>query len=80
MSNNKRLAQAIKIEVIFKHTLFDKVRNLFVSKRKQFPRVALFEGYDTYSTATGDLSVRWGRNRYVYPMHKIERMKFTYPE
>lgn len=66
------------IEVIFKRSLFDMVRNLFVPKSKRFPRVATFSGFDDFEIESdGFLSVHFGKSCYLYPAHKIARIKTT---
>lgn len=66
------------IEVIFKLSLFDMVRNLFVPKAKQTPRVATFTSFDDFEIESdGFLSVRFGKSCYLYPAHKIARIKTT---
>lgn len=66
------------IEVIFKRSLFEMVRNLFVPKAKRFPRVATFSGFDGFEIESeGFLSVRFGKSCYLYPAHKIARIKTT---
>lgn len=50
----------VSVEVIFKRSLADVVRNLFVSKAKRFPRVATFEGTTSCAIEDGFLSVSWG--------------------
>ena len=66
-----------KIEVIFKRSVADVVRNLFRSKAKRFPRVAVFEveNRNNFVITDGGLRVEFGDTAYVSPMHKIERIK-----
>lgn len=65
------------IEVIFKRSWVQVIRNLFVPKAKRYPRVATFKGFTDYNVSEHQLYVRWGGARYIYPMHKIERIKFS---
>lgn len=66
------------IEVIFKRSLFDMVRNLLVPKSKRFPRVATFTGFDDFEIESdGGLSIRFGKRYYLYPAHMIARIKST---
>lgn len=68
----------VSVEVIFKRTLSDVVRNLFVSKAKRLPRVATFKGATNHCIEDGFLSVSWGTTYYTYPLHKVERIKTVY--
>ncbi|WWY65348.1 hypothetical protein [Escherichia phage vB_EcoP_LHP] len=66
------------IVVHFKHTLGDKLRNLFRPKAKRFPEVATFTGFDEHiMTGLGGLKVRWGDSVYHYPSHQLRRVKVT---
>lgn len=68
-----------KIEVIFKRSVADVVRNLFRSKSKRYPRVAVFEveNHDDFDITDGGLRVDFGDTAYIYPMHKIARIKVS---
>lgn len=70
----------VSVEVIFKRTLSDVVRNLFVPKAKRFPRVVTFEGTTSYTLEDGFLSVSWGSTYYTYPLHKVARIKTVYSD
>lgn len=70
----------VSVEVIFKRSLADVVRNLFVSKAKRFPRVATFKGTTSCAIVAGFLSVSWGNTYYTYPLHKIARIKTVYSD
>lgn len=65
------------IEVIFKRSKLQWIKNLFLKKAKRFPRVASFEGFSGYRFSDAGLLVQWGSSRYFYPMHKLERVKFV---
>ncbi|AIT13690.1 hypothetical protein BJD52_gp15 [Salmonella phage BP12B] len=59
-----------KIEVIFKRSLSDILGGT--------PRVAEFEGMLHYGiTKEGALYIGWRNRRYVYPAHRIKRIKIT---
>lgn len=70
----------IKVEIIFKHTLADKVKNLFRPKAKRFPAVVTFTGFDAASHSTQGVRVRWGKTAYHYPWHQVKRLKLTYKD
>lgn len=70
----------VSVEVIFKRTLSDLVRNLFVAKSKRLPRVATFKGNSSHVIEDGFLSVSWGNTYYTYPLHKVERIKTVYSD
>lgn len=63
-----------KIEVIFKRSVVDVVSNLFRRKAKRYPRVAKFDA-KSFVVGAGGLCVNFGGVSYIYPMHKIARIK-----
>ncbi|MGL5456716.1 MAG: hypothetical protein ACRDB3_17745 [Citrobacter telavivensis] len=65
------------IEVIFKRSKLQWLKNIFRKKAKRFPAVATFEGFTGYKFSEAGLMVQWGNSRYFYPMHKLERVKFV---
>lgn len=68
----------VTIEVIFKRSFADLVRNLFVPKAKRFPRVATFNGLSNYFVGQDkSLLVEFSNVAYCYPSHKIARIKLT---
>lgn len=70
----------VNIEVIFKRSVFDVLRNLFVPKAKRFPRVATFRDVnigDYHITEESSLRVDFGEVSYIYPSHKIGRIKVS---
>lgn len=71
------LANIKSIEVIFKRSKLQWVKNLFLKKAKRFPRVVNFEHFTGYRFSDAGLMVQWGSSRYFYPMHKLERVKFV---
>lgn len=64
------------ITVHFKHSIADKVKNLFRSKAKRFPAVVTFTGYRDAQYGLDGLMVAWGNSTYFYPLHTIKRVKF----
>lgn len=64
------------ITVHFKHSIADKVKNLFRRKAKRFPAVVVFAGCDVAEYTTKGLRVTWGDTTYYYPLHTIKRVKF----
>lgn len=64
------------ITVHFKHSIADKVKNLFRRKAKRFPAVAVFTNFDEAEYTTKGLRVSWGPTTYYYPLHTIKRVKF----
>ena len=64
------------ITVHFKHSIADKVKNLFRRKAKRFPAVAVFTGYSEARYTADGLIVEWGNSTYFYPLHTIKRVKF----
>lgn len=69
------------VVVHFKHTLADKVKNLFRKKAQRFPAVATFTGFDhAHFSAIGGLKVVWGDTQYHYPPHTIKRVKLHHVE
>lgn len=70
----------VSVEVIFKRTLSDVVRNLFVPKSKRFPRVVTFKGVTSHTITDGLLEVSWGNTYYAYPLHKVARIKTVYSD
>lgn len=68
-----------KLTIHFKHTLVDKVKNLFRPKSNRFPAVAEFEVY-SYEYTGGSLEVQFehGADAYYYPLHTIKRVKAEY--
>lgn len=72
------MGRILSIEVIFKHTLLDKITNLFRRKGKAYPRVATFKDFSSYSVSDNYLLVTFGKQSYIYPMHNIGRIKVTY--
>lgn len=66
------------IEVIFKRSFADVVRNLFVPKAKRFPRVATFTGFSHHWVEPDkSLHVEFTNVAYCYPAHKIARIKLS---
>lgn len=56
------------VEVIFKRSLSDILGGL--------PRVATFKDMDRYTVKSdGTLSVWWDGVQYIYPSHRIKRLK-----
>lgn len=67
------------VEIIFKRSLADVLRNLFVPKAKRFPRVATFTNMDSYDLMeNGDVTLVWGSTYYTYPRRGIRRIKAVY--
>lgn len=64
------------ITVHFKHSIADKVKNLFRRKAKRFPAVVGFTGFDEAEYNEKGLRVTWGHTTYYYPLHTIKRVKF----
>lgn len=64
------------ITVHFKHSIADKVKNLFRRKAKRFPEVVVFAGYAVAEYTTKGLRVTWGETTYYYPLHTIKSVKF----
>ena len=74
------LDNTVNIEVIFKRSLADVLRNLFVPKAKRFPRVATFRDVhvdDYHITEESSLRVDFGDVSYIYPSHYIGRIKVS---
>ncbi len=65
------------IEVIFKRSKLQWVKNLFRKKAKRFPKVATFTGFIGYRLSEAGLTVGWGGTRYFYPLHMIALVKFV---
>ena len=71
--------ELVSVEVIFKHSVFDVIRNLFVPKAKRFPRVATFTGMSSFVIEEdGSLSVSWDNTYYHYPANMLARIKTVY--
>lgn len=70
----------LTITVHFKHTLADKVKNLFRPKAKRFPAVVTFAGFDDANYQSNGLVVTWGNTDYYYPLHTIKRVKVQVTE
>lgn len=61
------------VHVIFKRTLGDIIGGC--------PRKATFKDMDHFVVKQdGALVVEWGRDKYIYPAHKIARIKLSRPE
>lgn len=72
------MSQIKSVEVIFKRSLADVVRNLFVPKAKRFPRVATFTGFSGfYLYDDQSIHLEFGNVSYNYPSHKIGRIKIV---
>lgn len=72
------MSQVKSIEVIFKRSWSDVIRNVFVSKAKRFPRVATFTGFSYYCVHSDkSLTVEFNNVTYCYPSHKIGRIKIV---
>lgn len=72
------MSQVKTIEVIFKRSLADVVRNLFVPKAKRFPRVVTFTGFSYHWIASDkSLHVEFTNAAYCYPAHKVARIKVS---
>lgn len=68
------MSQAITIH--FKHTIVDKVKNLFRPKAKRFPDVAVFKGVVIGYVGEGCLNISFDHQTYYrYPLHTIKRIK-----
>lgn len=65
------------VTVHFKHSIADKVKNLFRRKDKRFPAVAVFTDYSEARYTGDSLIVEWGNSTYFYPHHTIKRVKFV---
>ncbi|UQK57855.1 hypothetical protein Kp7_15 [Klebsiella phage Kp7] len=71
----------VSVEVIFKRSVFDVIRNMFVPKAKRFPRVATFKGVSSFVIEEdGSICVSWGNTYYHYPAHMLARVKTVYED
>lgn len=64
------------ITVHFKHSIADKVKNLFRRKANRFPAVCVFTGFSEAEYNEKGLRVTLGHTHYYYPLHTIKRVKF----
>lgn len=66
------------VEIIFKRSLLDVVKNLFRKKAKRFPAVAKFENVARCDILPGAVRVEFyiiNSPVYYYPLHKVARVK-----
>ena len=68
------------VEIIFKRSMLDVVKNLFRPKAKRFPAVARFENVLACDVLNGAVLVRFNGpvgGVYYYPLHKVDRVNKT---
>lgn len=76
MGGNKQ----IEIQVYFQLSLKDRIHNLFQPKEKRMVRNRTFkvDGYDDFELGSdGSLRVEFGNVAYIYPAHRIGRIKVS---
>lgn len=71
----------MKVEILFKHTWLDKLKNLFRPVAKRFPEVARFENVARCDILPGAVRVEFASINspvYYYPVHTVKRVKKAY--
>lgn len=68
----------MKVEIIFKHTWLDKLKNLFRPKAKRFPSVAKFDNVARCDVLPVAVRVSFNILNspvYYYSLHTVKRVK-----
>ena len=69
------------VEILFKRSLLDVVKNLFRHKAKRFPAVAKFKNVARCDILPGAVRVEFAEINspvYYYPIHTVKRVKKAY--